>query len=298
VSGLVAEIRVALRRTWGGKLVPVALAGAAVFIVVVRVVAPTYVDPVHRELARLESGNETIAFAMTLGALLIAYRLIAPDIRDEFESLSVRHGISAFKFAASRALVGIGSLLTVGTVLGLAVEVGDLGGRYQREEVLRVAVLFLNAIPVFMLAMVLMSVFGRIVGLIAPVVMQALGADAAYQRAALADGFIDPTPLFSFEQLISWLLPRPLIDPLLGIALMDQSAALRQLPVRQGNGVWGWDLIQVSGPSDVTFYAAYLVVVAGLLYIACRYRKAQARSRFLPVAGWLARGEADRDITP
>jgi hypothetical protein len=235
---------------------------------------------------------------MTLAALLIAYRLIAPDIRDEFESLSARGGSSPLKFAAGRALVGATSLLAIGAVLGLAVEVGDLGGRYRKEEVLRAAVLSLNSVPLLMLAMVLMCVFGRIVGLIAPVVMQALGADAAYQRAALAEGFIDKTGLYSAEQLLAWLLPRPLIDPLLGIALMDQSVALQQFPVREGHGVWGWDLIQVSGFADVAFYAIYLVTLFALLYTASRYREAQARSRFLPVGGWLARRKADRDVTP
>jgi hypothetical protein len=70
---------------------------------------------------------------------------------------------------------------------------------------------------------------------------------------------------------------------------MDQSVALEQFPIRQGHLVWGWDLIAVSGPADVLAYLGYLVVLAGLLYIACVRRQAHARARFVPIPGWLGR---------
>ena len=68
---------------------------------------------------------------------------------------------------------------------------------------------------------------------------------------------------------------------------MDQSVALQQFPVRQGSGVWGWDLIQVSGSADIALFVGYLIALAALLYVLCRWRAAQAHSRFVPVAGWL-----------
>ena len=268
---------------------PVLLAGTALLLVAVRFTAPVPAGAAHAEVARLQGANEIVGFAVLVAALISAYRLLSPDIRGEFESLSLRGAASPPAFAAGRLLVGIGGLLLATAVLGLVVEVMDLGGLYGREEAVHLAVIFANAVSLLMLAMVLMCAFGRIVGVIAPVVMYALGGDAAYQRAALADGFIAQTPFYSAEELFAWLLPRPLVDPFTGIALMDQSAALEQFPIRQGHLVWGWDLIQVSGASDLFAYALYLIALAGLFYIACLLRRGQARSRFVPVAGWLGR---------
>ncbi len=295
-GGLGAEVRVAWGRTWGGRLMPILLAATALLLVAVRFTAPAPAGAVHGEVARLQSANEIIGFAVLVAALITAYRLLSPDIRGEFESLSLRGAAGPLAFAAGRVLVGIGGLLLATAALGAVVEVMDLGGIYKRDEAVHLAVFAGNAVSLFMLAMALMCAFGRIVGLIAPVVMYAIGADAAYQRAALADGFIAQTPFYWAEELIAWVLPRPLVDPFTGIALMDQSAALEQFPIRQGHLVWGWDLIQVSGAADLFAYAFYLVTLAGLFYIACLLRRAQARSRFVPVARWLGRRKADRDV--
>lgn len=291
-----AEVRVAWRRTWGGRLMPLVLAGTALLLVAVRLTAPAPAGAVHGEVARLQGANEIAGFAILIAALASAYRLLSPDIRAEFESLSARGASRPLVFAGGRVLVGIGGLLMATAVLGLVIEVLDLGGRYQREEALHMAVIFANAVPLLMLAMLVMCAFGRIVGLIAPVVMYSLGGDAAYQRGALADGFIAQTPLYSGEELFAWLLPRTLVDPFTGIALMDQSVALQQFPVRQGQFVWGWDLIQVSNGADVLAYAIYLIALAVLFYLVCLRRRALARSRFEPVAGWLGRRKADRDV--
>jgi hypothetical protein len=286
-TGLAAEIRVAWARTWGGRLLPLLVAGVAVLVVVQRLVTPAPAGAVHGELGRLATANETIAFALMVGALVSAYRLLSPDLRSEFESLSSRGTSGPLVFMAGRLVVGAGGLGLAAVALGFVAELCDLGGSYQREEALHVATIFVNAAPLLMLAMVLTCTFGRIVGMIASVVMLNLGADAAYQRAALADGFIAPSGLYSIEQAVAWLLPRPLVDPFVGVVLMDQSVALQQFPVRQGTGVWGWDLIQVSGVGDITLFAAYTTVLAALLYVSCRWRAAEARSRFVPIAGWL-----------
>ncbi len=285
--GLGAEIRIAWGRTWGGRLLPLLLAGVALLVVIQRLVTPAPAGAVHAELGKLATANESIGFALMVGALVSAYRLLSPDLKSEFESLSSRGTSGPLPFMLGRALVGVGGLGLAAIVLGFVVEAFDLGGRYQREEAVHIAVLFVNAMPLLLLAMVLTCTFGRIVGLIVSVVMLNLGADAAYQRAAMADGFIAPSGLYSIEEAFAWLLPRPLVDPFTGVVLMDQSAALQQFPVRQGNGVWGWDLIQVSGFADIALFLAYLLVLVALLYVACRWRAAQAHRRFVPVAGWL-----------
>ncbi len=295
VQSLSGELRIAWQRTWGGRLMPILLFASVLLLAAVRVWGSTPAGAVHHELAWLESANEIISWVLVVLALLSAYRLTVPDLRDEFEALSTRGQSRPITFAAGRALAGAGGMFAAAAAMGLAVEVLNLGGRYEREEVLRVFVLYLNAVPLFMLAMILTCAFGRIVGLIAPLVVQALGAEAAYQRGAMADHFIDPSGLYSFEQLLAWLAPRPLIDPLLGIILMDQSAALEQFPVRQGHSVWGWDLVQVSGAGDAAQYGFYLVALAALLVLVCRLRAAYARTRFHTVGGWLRAGKADRD---
>ena len=286
-SGLIAEIRVAWARTWGGRLLPLLLAGVALLVVVQRLVTPAPAGVVHGELGRLAAVNETVGFALMVGALVSAYRLLSFDLSSEFESLSSRGSSGALTFTAGRLVVGAGGLGLAAIALGLVVEVFDLSGRYQREEAVHVATMFVNAVPLLMLAMVLTCTFGRIVGMIASVVMLNLGADAAYQRAALADGFIAPSGLYSIEEAVGWLLPRPLVDPFTGLLLMDKSVALQQFPVRQGTGVWGWDLIQVSGQADIALFAAYLLALAALFYVACRWRSAQAHRRFVPIAEWL-----------
>lgn len=280
------ELRQAWQRPWGGRLMPVFFAAATLLVAAVWVVAPRPAGAIHSELERLQSANEIIEFVLIVAALISAYRVLAPDIEGEFESLSRRGGSDPFTFAAGRALAGAAGLLLGAAALGLAVEALDVGGSYQRAEALRVAVLLANALTVFMLAMVLAGAFGRIVGMIAPVVVQALGVEAAYQRGALADGFIEPTPLYSAEQFFAWLMPHSLIDPLKGIALIDQSVALQQFPVREGNTVWGADLIQVSSFVDVAHYAGYLLLLTALLVFVCWRRAVQARSRFHELPTW------------
>ena len=275
----------AWRRTWGGRLFVVLLVASVFLVLLVRLTAPAPAGAVHSELARLQSANEVIVIALAIVAVLSAYRLFAPDLNEEFESLSPRGGSRPLTFAAGRALVGAGGLILVAGCLGVVVEALDAGGRYLPDEALHVAVLFANSVPLFLLAMTLACVLGRFIGLFAAFFMQSCGADAAYQRGALADGFIAPTPLYSFEQLFAWLAPRPLLDPLPGIALRDQSAALYQFPVWEGHGVWGGDLVQVSSSGDLAVYGIYLVALIALLYLACRWRAAQARSR-PPIQGW------------
>jgi hypothetical protein len=228
-----------------------------------------------------------------IAAFLSSYLLVAPDLHEEFESMSSSGGSQPLTFAAARLLAGAGGLLATTVVLGLAVEALDIGGRYQREEALHLLVLFADALPVFTLALVLMCLFGRVASVIVTFVLLSVGYDAAYQRAALTDQFIDPSGLFSAEQLIAWLAPRPLMDPLPGIAFMDHSVALQQFPVREGHAVWGTDLIQVSGSTDLSQYTAYLIALAAVLYIVCAYRARRARSRFHLVPAWLERRRAE-----
>jgi len=158
-------------------------------------------------------------------------------------------------------------------------------------------VVFADAVPVFMLALVLISLLGRVAGLIGTFLLLSVGWDAAYQRGALSDHFIDPSGLFSLEQAVAWLGPRPLMDSLPGIALIDQAVALNQFPVRAGQAVWGADLIQVSGSPEVTLYVAYLLVVAIGFYLVCRLRAGRARSRFHLVPTWLEGRGAERAET-
>ncbi len=292
MAGLRRELRLAWQRTWGGRLFLGLLVAAVLFVLLVRFSASAPAGAVHSELARLQSANEVIVIALSIVAVLSAYRLFAPDLDEEFESLSPRGGSHPLSFAAGRALVGAGGLLLVAGCLGIVVEALDTGGRYQPAEALHVAVLFANSLPLFVLAMTLTCVLGRFIGLFAAFFMQSCGADAAYQRGALADGFITPGALFSAEQFFAWLAPRPLLDPLPGIALRDQSEALLQFPVWEGHAVWGTDLTQVSGIGDVAQYGIYLVALSALLYLACRRRGAQARSR-AAIPGWFAAPKAD-----
>src|SRR6266576_2935209 len=154
-AGLGDEIRVAWHRTWGGRLLPILVAGVALLVVVQRLVTPAPAGVVHGELGRLATVNETIGFALMVGALFSAYRLLSPDLSSEFESMSSRGRSGPLVFMAGRLVVGAGGLARAAVVLGLVVEVLDLGGRYQGQESLHVAVLFVNAVPLLMLAMVL-----------------------------------------------------------------------------------------------------------------------------------------------
>ena len=295
MNGLGAEVRAVWRRVLVARLVPILVGASALLIVAARLVASVPAGPVHSELARLSSGNEVIGFLLMILAFLTAYLLVAPDLHDEFESMSASGGSRPLTFAAARLVVGLGALLVATAVLGLVVEVIDLGGRYQAAEAVHLAVLFANAVPIFILALVLTCLFGRVAGLIVAFVLMSIGSHAAYERGALSDHFIDPNGALSAEQALAWLAPRPLMDSLPGIALIDQSEALNQFPIREGNAVWGADLIQVSTSADITQYAVYLIALAIVFYLVCRFRSARARSRFHLVPSWLEDRKASRD---
>ena len=94
-TGFGDEIRVAWGRTWGRRLLPMLLAGVALLVVVQRLVTPAPSGVVHGELGRLATVNETIGFALMVGALVSAYGLLSPDLSSEFESMSSR-GRSGF----------------------------------------------------------------------------------------------------------------------------------------------------------------------------------------------------------
>jgi hypothetical protein len=287
VNGLGAEVRAVWRRLLVARLVPILIGASALLIIAARFVAGVPAGAVHSELGRLSGGNEILGFLLMILAFLCAYLLVAPDLHDEFETMSATGGSRPLTFAAARVVVGIGGLLVATVVLGLVVEAMDLGGRYQVAEAVHLAVLFANAVPIFMLALVLTCLFGRVAGLIGAFVLMSIGSHAAYERGALSDHFIDPNGALSAEQALAWLAPRPLLDSLPGIALIDQSEALNQFPVREGAAVWGADLIQVSGQADITQYALYLLAAAIALYAVCRFRAARAHSRFHLVPSWL-----------
>ena len=287
MSGLNPELPAVWRRLLRGRILPILIAGSATLIVAVRFVAPVPSGAVHSELAHLQTANEITGFALMIVALAGAYLLLAPDIHDEFESLTAAGGSRPVTFAAGRVVAGAGGLLIATVALGVAIETLDVGGAYQREEAVHLLVLFANAVPVFILALLLTCLFGRGAGLIGAFFLLAIGADAAYQRGSFADHFIEPSGLFWGEQLFAWLAPRPLMDPLPGIALMDESVALQQFPVREGHAVWGADLIQVSGSADLVQYAVYLAALLVIFYVVCRWRATHARSRFRLVPSWL-----------
>ncbi len=266
---------------------PALLASGAVLIGLVRLFALLPSGPEHRELAVLQSANEIIALVLTVVAMLTAYRLIAHDLADGFECLGRRGGSSPLTFAAGRALAGAAAIAVAAATVGLTVALVDSSGGHLKAEAERIVVLFLNALPLFLLALTLMCVGGRLFGLLAAPFLQSCGAGAAYDRGALSDRFIEPSGLNSTEQLFAWLAPRPLLDPLHGVALRDHSVALQQFPVRQGLNVWGSDLVAVSGLGDFALYSLYLFSVTAVLYLACRRRASQARSR-LPMPAWLA----------
>jgi hypothetical protein len=294
VNGLGAEVRAVWRRLLVARLVPILVGASALLIIAARFVASVPAGPVHTELARLSSGNEVIGFLLTILAFLCAYLLVAPDLHDEFESMSVAGGSRPLTFAAARVVAGLAALLAATAVLGLVVETIDLGGRYQEAETIHLAVLFVNAVPIFILALALTCLFGRVAGLIVAFVLMSIGSHAAYERGALSDHFIDPNGALSAEQALAWLAPRPVLDSLPGIALIDQSVALNQFPVREGNAVWGADLIQVSGAADITQYAVYLLAVGIAFYFVCRFRAGRARSRFHLLPSWLEERRAGR----
>jgi hypothetical protein len=262
--------------------------GASVLLILgVRLITPVPSGAVHSELARLTNADQIAGFVLMILAFLVAYLLVAPDLHDEFESMAVDGGSRPLTFAAGRVLVGVAALLITALVLGLEVEGLDAGGQYQSAEAVHMTVLFANAVPVFMMAMVLTCIFGRIAGVVITFFLMSVASDAAYQRGSLSDHFIDPSGLYSFEQTVGWFGPRPLLDSLPGIALLDQSEVLRQFPVREGHAVWGSDLIQVSGSADIVQYAVYVIALAAVLYIVCRWRESRAHSRFHLVAPWL-----------
>jgi hypothetical protein len=299
LSGLVHEIRVVSPRLLAGRMAPILVAVSAVLIVAVHFVAPV-LGGAHTELGRLSGSNEIASFVLLTLAFLTAYLLVAPDLHDEFESMTETGGSRPLAFALARVLVGVAGLLTAAVVFGVVVVALDIGGRYQAAETLHMGVLFANAVPVYLLSLVLTCLLGRVAGLIGTFVLLSVGSDAAYQRGAISDHFIDPSGLVSFEQTVAWLGPRPLVDSLPGIALVNQAVALNQFPVREGQAVWGTDLIQVSGSADITLYVAYLLALAIAFYLVCRQRAGRARSRFHFVPSWLEprrpdRAESERD---
>ena len=296
MSGLYHEIRAVSQRLLAGRIAPILVAASAVLIVAAHFIAPVP-GGAHTELARLSGSNEIAGFALLILAFLTAYLLVAPDLYDEFESMTATGGSRPLTFAVGRVLVGVAGLLAAAVALGVVVEALDIGGRYQVGEAVHIGVLFANAVPVFMLALVLTCLFGRVAGLVGTFVFLSLGWDAAYQRGALSDHFIDPSGLFSLEQTVAWLGPRPLMDSLPGIALLDQAVALNQFPVREGQAVWGADLIQVSGSPEITLYIVYLLALAIAFYLVCRLRARRARSRFHLVPSWLEARRADRAET-
>ena len=296
LSGLYRDVRTVSQRLLVGRIAPILIAASAVLIVAAHFIAPVS-SGAHTELARLSASNEIAGFVLLILAFLTAYLLVAPDLQDEFESMTPTGGSGPLTFAVGRLLVGIAGLLAAAVTLGVVVEALDLGGRYQAVEAVHLGVLFANAVPVFMLALVLTCLFGRVAGLVGTFFFLSVGWDAAYQRGALADHFIDPSPVFSLEQTVAWLGPRPLVDSLPGIALLDHAVALNQFPVREGQAVWGADLIQVSGSTDITLYVAYILAVAIAFYVVCRMRAGRARSRFHLVPSWLETRRAERAKT-
>jgi hypothetical protein len=296
LSALYHDIRTVSQRLMAGRIVPILIAASAVLIVAVHFIAPVP-GGAHTELARLSGSNEIAGFVLLILAFLTAYLLVAPDLHDEFESMTATGGSRPLPFAVARVLVGVAGLLAAAVVFGVVVEALDIGGRYQADEAVHMGVLFGDAVPVFMLVLVLTCVFGRVAGLVGTFFFLSLGWDAAYQRGALSDHFIDPSGLFSLEQAVAWLGPQPLMDSLPGTALLDQAVALHQFPVREGQAVWGADLIQVSGSPEITLYVVYLLALAIAFYVVCRLRARRARSRFHLVPSWLEARRADRAET-
>jgi hypothetical protein len=245
-------------------------------------VIPVPAGAVHAELSRLRSVNDFAMLALMVLAFVSAFFMLSTDLDEAFDSLSHRGGSRALTFATGRLIAGLGGLALTAVMLGAVIELLDVGGSRKADELLHMVVLLANAIGVFMLVSVLVAATGRVAGVIAAFVIYSLGADAAYQRGALADGFITPAPVLAGEQAIAWLAPRPLVDPLTGIAALDQSVALNQFPVREGHAIWGTDLIQVSGTSDIALYLAYVTVAAVLFYAVCRVRAWRARTRLRP----------------
>jgi hypothetical protein len=281
-TGIGVEIWRGWHRAWGSRPLQALVVAAVLVTGAVWFVIPVPAGAVHAELSRLRSVNEVVILSLTLLAFAAAFFVLSTDLNEAFDSLSERGGSRAFTFAAGRLIAGAGGLAMTAAVLAALIELLDIGGRYKAEELLHVVVVFANAFGVFMLVSVLVAALGRVAGVIAAFAIYSIGADAAYQRGALADGFITPAPILSAEQAVGWLAPRPLVDPLTGIAALDQSIALNQFPVREGHAIWGTDLIQVSGTYDMALYFTYVVVAAVLFYGVCRVRAWRARTRRRP----------------
>ena len=258
---------------------PLIVVAAGVLVVSVWMTVPTPAGADHAELARLQAVGELLGLTLTIIVVVTVYRLYTPDVYDDFASLRHGGGSRPFTFTAGRVLVGLGGLVLTAGVIGIVIGVLDYSGNYLGDEAVRLAVQCANAVSLFMLAIVLTYAAGRILGVITAFFLQTLGADAAYQKGALSDSFIPHTGLIAFEQLLAWLAPPQLVDPLTGIAVIDLSVALQQFPVREGHAVWGTDLIQPSSGADIVHYFVYLAVLSGLLYIVCRRRAAQATAR-------------------
>ena len=287
--GLRAEAVRVLRRTWAARILPGLLFVLVAVLVAAWFSVPVPSGPVHAELARLRSANEVIGVGMIVIAFVSAYLILTPDLTEAYDSLSARRGSRPLAFAAGRALVGIAGLLASAVVLAVAVEVLDVGGRYRLDEALDVLVKLANATAVLMLSLAFICAFGRIFGIIATFFLMNIGTDSAYHQGAITDHFIESTSLATAENYFAFLAPPPLVDRLTGIAVIDQSVALQQFPVWEGNSIWGTELIQVSRPADVVRYAVYVLVVSALFYLACLRRARQARARLRPTTWTAAR---------
>ena len=250
--------------------------------------------PVHQELSRLRTANEVVTLALMVLAFVCGFRVLSTDLDEAFDSLSDRGGSRVVPFVAGRLISGAGGLALVALGLTAAVEILDFGGRYRTEEAVHIAVTLVNAAAVLAMVLVLVATIGRIAGVLAAFVIFNIANDAAYQRGALADGFITPAPVVSAEQAVAWLGPRPLVDPMSGIAAIDQSVALQQFPVREGQFVWGTDLIAVSSSTDIAISVAYVLIALALFFAVCGVRGHQARTRLRPTTWTTPRVVSER----
>src|SRR2546421_7144215 len=293
-NGIRVELCRAWHRTWGSRVMQGLAGAAALLLIPTWFTIPLPSGAVHAELSRLRTANQILTLALVVLAFLCAYRVLSVDLDEAFDSLSVRGGSHAFTFAAGRILSGAGGLALVTAGFLAIVEALDFNGQYRTQELVHALVQFANASAVFLLACVLVSGIGRVAGVLVAFVIFTISTDAAYQRGALEDGFITPAPVVTAEQVVGWLGPRPLIDPLSGIAAIDQSVALQQFPVREGQAIWGTDLIQVSSSTDVAIYAVYVAVALVIFYVVCRVRARQARTRLRPTTWTAPRVVGDR----
>jgi len=113
--------------------------------------------PLYTELARLSGSNEIAGFVLLILAFLIAYLLVAPDLHDEFESMTATGGSRPLTFAVGRVLVGVAGLLAAAVVpLSTAYSVAEtFGQRADLNDGFRQAPLFYGAYGVSIVVAVL-----------------------------------------------------------------------------------------------------------------------------------------------